>query len=120
MRILPDFLWPTAYQYQLALERYEWNEVKNVKSIVPMIHVSWNVARTVKISDPDLFKMIKFCLLQSMKHCQVQRESLVRAGKKIAYQGRVKDEPAYYCNECDVSVQVLPLPGRSLMVVVTS
>ncbi|XP_036623217.1 LOW QUALITY PROTEIN: lysine-specific demethylase 6B [Trichosurus vulpecula] len=94
----------TAYQYQLALERYEWNEVKNVKSIVPMIHVSWNVARTVKVSDPDLFKMIKFCLLQSMKHCQVQRESLVRAGKKIAYQGRVKDEPAYYCNECDVEV----------------
>ncbi|NXI23857.1 KDM6B demethylase, partial [Sterrhoptilus dennistouni] len=94
----------TAYQYQLALERYEWNEVKNVKSIVPMIHVSWNVARTVKISDPDLYKMIKYCLLQSIKHCQVQRESLVRAGKKIAYQGRVKDEPAYYCNECDVSV----------------
>lgn len=52
-------LWSAAYQYQLALERYEWNEVKNVKSIVPMIHVSWNVARTVKISDPDLFKMIK-------------------------------------------------------------
>lgn len=50
---------PLAYQYQLALERYEWNEVKNVKSIVPMIHVSWNVARTVKISDPDLYKMIK-------------------------------------------------------------
>ena len=54
-----DTLWPAAYQYQLALDRYEWNEVKNVKSIVPMIHVSWNVARTVKISDPDLFKMIK-------------------------------------------------------------
>ena len=50
---------PPAYQYQLALERYEWNEVKNVKSIVPMIHVSWNVARTVKISDPDLYRMIK-------------------------------------------------------------
>ncbi|XP_053908673.1 lysine-specific demethylase 6B [Cuculus canorus] len=94
----------TAYQYQLALERYEWNEVKNVKSIVPMIHVSWNVARTVKISDPDLYAMIKYCLMQSIKHCQVQRESLVRAGKKIAYQGRVKDEPAYYCNECDVEV----------------
>ncbi|NWS07479.1 KDM6B demethylase, partial [Motacilla alba] len=46
----------------------------------------------------------RYCLLQSIKHCQVQRESLVRAGKKIAYQGRVKDEPAYYCNECDVEV----------------
>ncbi|XP_015277888.1 PREDICTED: lysine-specific demethylase 6B [Gekko japonicus] len=45
-----------------------------------------------------------YCLMQSIKHCQVQRESLVRTGKKIAYQGRVKDEPAYYCNECDVEV----------------
>lgn len=58
----------------------------------------------------------RFCLLQSMKHCQVQRESLVRAGKKIAYQGRVKDEPAYYCNECDVStkrvVPEVPTVGR--------
>lgn len=48
-----------AYQYQLALERFEWNEVKKVKSIVPMIHVSWNVARTLKITDPDTYKMIK-------------------------------------------------------------
>ncbi|XP_049337835.1 lysine-specific demethylase 6B [Astyanax mexicanus] len=93
-----------AYQYQLALERFEWNEVKNVKSIVPMIHVSWNVARTVKITDPDTYKMIKHCLLQSMKHIQVLRDQLVAAGKKISYQSRVKDEPAYYCNECDVEV----------------
>ena len=26
-------------------------------------------------------------------------------GKKISYQSRVKDEPAYYCNECDVSLK---------------
>lgn len=50
---------PPAYQYQLALERFEWNEVKKVKSIVPMIHVTWNVARTIKITDQDTFKMIK-------------------------------------------------------------
>lgn len=94
----------TPYQYQLALERFEWNEVKNVKSIVPMIHVSWNVSRTVKITDPDLYGMIKYCLLQSIKRCQIQRDSLIRSGKKLAYQARVKDEPAYYCNECDVEV----------------
>ncbi|XP_048885473.1 lysine-specific demethylase 6B isoform X3 [Brienomyrus brachyistius] len=93
-----------SYQYQLALERFEWNEVKKVKSIVPMIHVSWNVARTVKISDPDTYKMIKHCLLQSIKHIQILRDQLVAAGKKISYQSRVKDEPAYYCNECDVEV----------------
>ncbi|XP_062300790.1 lysine-specific demethylase 6B isoform X1 [Scomber scombrus] len=93
-----------AYQYQLALERFEWNEVKKVKSIVPMIHVSWNVARTVKITDPETYKLLKHCLLQSMKHIQVLRDQLVAIGKKISYQSRVKDEPAYYCNECDVEV----------------
>uniref|UniRef100_A0A3Q2SVP8 [histone H3]-trimethyl-L-lysine(27) demethylase n=1 Tax=Fundulus heteroclitus TaxID=8078 RepID=A0A3Q2SVP8_FUNHE len=93
-----------AYQYQLALERFEWNEVKKVKSIVPMIHVSWNVARTIKITDEDTFKMIKHCLMQSIKHIQILRDQLVAAGKKIFYQSRVKDEPAYYCNECDVEV----------------
>uniref|UniRef100_A0A3Q3JPB5 Lysine-specific demethylase 6B n=1 Tax=Monopterus albus TaxID=43700 RepID=A0A3Q3JPB5_MONAL len=93
-----------SYQYQLALERFEWNKVKKVKSIVPMIHVSWNVARIIKITDQDTFKMIKHCLMQSIKHIQILRDQLVAAGKKICYQGRVKDEPAYYCNECDVEV----------------
>ncbi|KAM9455606.1 lysine (K)-specific demethylase 6B, b isoform 2-T4 [Clarias gariepinus] len=93
-----------SYQYQLALERFEWNEVKKVKSIVPMIHVSWNIARTIKITDPNTYKMIRHCLLQSIKHVQILREQLIAEGKKICYQSRVKDEPAYYCNECDVEV----------------
>uniref|UniRef100_A0A674MBI9 [histone H3]-trimethyl-L-lysine(27) demethylase n=1 Tax=Takifugu rubripes TaxID=31033 RepID=A0A674MBI9_TAKRU len=103
-----------GYQYQLALERYEWNEVKKVKSIVPMIHVSWNVARTVKITDPDTYKMLKHCLLQSMKHIQILRDQLVAEGKKICYQSRVKDEPAYYCNECDVSPAAATVAGCRL------
>jgi len=40
--------------------------------------------------------------MQSIKHIQILRDQLVALGKKICYQGRVKDEPAYYCNECDV------------------
>lgn len=39
-----------------------------------------------------------------MKHIQILRDQLVTEGKKICYQSRVKDEPAYYCNECDVSI----------------
>ncbi|XP_061818038.1 uncharacterized protein [Nerophis lumbriciformis] len=91
-----------SYQYQLALQRFEWNELKKVKSIVPMIHVSWNVARTIKVTDHDTYKMIKHCLMQSIKHIQILKEQLMAAGKRISYQSRVKDEPAYYCNECDV------------------
>lgn len=45
----------------------------------------------------------RHCLLQSIKHIQILREQLVASGKKICYQSRLKDEPAYYCNECDVS-----------------
>lgn len=50
--------------------------------------------------------------MQSIKHIQIMREQLVAAGKKICYQSRVKDEPAYYCNECDVSN---PLPSMRVL-----
>lgn len=51
-----------------------------------------------------------------MKHIQILRDQLVTEGKKICYQSRVKDEPAYYCNECDVSpaAAVLVLVGCGL------
>uniref|UniRef100_A0A3P9J8Q9 [histone H3]-trimethyl-L-lysine(27) demethylase n=1 Tax=Oryzias latipes TaxID=8090 RepID=A0A3P9J8Q9_ORYLA len=39
----------TAHQYKLAVERYEWNKLQSVKSIVPMIHLSWNMARNIKV-----------------------------------------------------------------------
>ncbi|XP_060232842.1 histone demethylase UTY-like isoform X2 [Meriones unguiculatus] len=49
----------TAFQYKLAVERYEWNKLQSVKSVVPMIHLSWNMARNIKVSDPKLFERIK-------------------------------------------------------------
>lgn len=50
---------PTAHQYKLAVERYEWNKLQSVKSMVPMVHLSWNMARNIKVSDYKLFEMIK-------------------------------------------------------------
>lgn len=49
-----------------------------------------------------------------MKHIQILREQLIAEGKKICYQSRVKDEPAYYCNECDVSNTLYKLQGELL------
>lgn len=49
----------TARQYQLAIDRYEWNKLQSFKSIVPMVHLSWNLARNIKVSDPKLFELIK-------------------------------------------------------------
>ncbi|XP_069801595.1 lysine-specific demethylase 6A isoform X9 [Dendropsophus ebraccatus] len=94
----------TAYQYKLAVERYEWNKLQCVKSIVPMVHLSWNMARNIKVSDPKLFEMIKYCLLRTLKQCQALREALIAAGKEIMWHGRSKEEPAHYCSLCEVEV----------------
>ncbi|XP_050633769.1 histone demethylase UTY isoform X3 [Macaca thibetana thibetana] len=94
----------TACQYKLAVERYEWNKLKNVKSPVPMVHLSWNMARNIKVSDPKLFEMIKYCLLKILKQCQTLREALVAAGKEVIWHGRTNDEPAHYCSICEVEV----------------
>jgi len=49
----------TARQYHLAIERYEWNKLQSYKSIVPMIHLSWNLARNIKVSDQRLYDLVK-------------------------------------------------------------
>uniref|UniRef100_A0A8C9YA63 [histone H3]-trimethyl-L-lysine(27) demethylase n=1 Tax=Sander lucioperca TaxID=283035 RepID=A0A8C9YA63_SANLU len=94
----------TAHQYKLAVERYEWNKLQSVKSIVPMIHLSWNMARNIKVSDHRLFEMIKYCLLRTLKQCQMQRELLLAAGKDLVWHGRTQSEPAHYCSICEVEV----------------
>uniref|UniRef100_A0A3Q3LWT7 [histone H3]-trimethyl-L-lysine(27) demethylase n=1 Tax=Mastacembelus armatus TaxID=205130 RepID=A0A3Q3LWT7_9TELE len=94
----------TARQYKLAVERYEWNKLQSVKSIVPMIHLSWNMARNIKVSDHKLFEMIKYCLLRTLKQCQMQRELLLAAGKELVWHGRTQNEPAHYCSICEVEV----------------
>ncbi|KAJ8247024.1 hypothetical protein GJAV_G00257900 [Gymnothorax javanicus] len=94
----------TAHQYKLAVERYEWNKLQNVKSIVPMIHLSWNMARNIKVSDHKLFEMIKFCLLRTLKQFQTLKEALLAVGKEVVWHGRAKEEPAHYCSICEVEV----------------
>ncbi|XP_012693022.1 LOW QUALITY PROTEIN: lysine-specific demethylase 6A [Clupea harengus] len=94
----------TAYMYKLAVERYEWNKLQCVKSIVPMIHLSWNMARNIKVSDHKLFEMIKYCLFRTLKQCQMLKEALMGAGKVLVWHGRTKEEPAHYCSICEVEV----------------
>ncbi|XP_067116876.1 lysine-specific demethylase 6A isoform X1 [Osmerus mordax] len=94
----------TAHQYKLAVERYEWNKLQSVKSIVPMIHLSWNMARNIKVSDHKLFEMMKYCLLRTLKQCQMLKEMLLTAGKELVWHGRTREEPAHYCSICEVEV----------------
>ncbi|XP_034943384.1 histone demethylase UTY [Chelonus insularis] len=94
----------TARQYQLAIERYEWNKLQSFKSIVPMVHLSWNLARNIKVSDPRLFELIKNCLLRTMRHCCLILEFVKNKGVEVRFHGRGKNEASHYCGQCEIEV----------------
>ncbi|EAT34081.1 AAEL013644-PA [Aedes aegypti] len=93
----------TARQYELAIQRYEWNKLESYKSIVPMVHLSWNLARNIKVSDPKLYELIKTCLMQTMRHCMQVLEFVKSKGVEVRFHGRGKNEASHYCGQCEVS-----------------
>ncbi|GAB1864581.1 Histone demethylase UTX [Camponotus japonicus] len=87
-----------ARQYQLALERYEWNKLHSFQSIVPMINLSWNLARKTKISDPQLYRLIKACMLLTLKQCYLLLKFVKNKGVEV----ESCDNKAimHYCDKC--------------------
>uniref|UniRef100_A0A1B0DDE7 Uncharacterized protein n=1 Tax=Phlebotomus papatasi TaxID=29031 RepID=A0A1B0DDE7_PHLPP len=94
----------TGRQYQLGIERYEWNKLQSFKSIVPMVHLSWNLARNIKVSDPKLFELIKNCLLQTLKNVMLTLEYVKTKGIEVRFHGRGKNEASHYCGQCELEV----------------
>ncbi|XP_067669128.1 lysine-specific demethylase 6A-like isoform X2 [Haliotis asinina] len=94
----------TARQFQLGIERYEWNKLQSYKSIVPMVHLSWNLAMNVGMTDVKLYEQIRWSLLRSLRQIQMTYDTLEALGKEVKWHGRSKDETAHYCNECEVEV----------------
>ncbi|XP_065357101.1 lysine-specific demethylase 6A isoform X2 [Calliphora vicina] len=94
----------TARQFSLAVERYEWNKLQNFKSIVPMVHLSWNLARNIRVSDPKLFELIKMCLLQTLKNVMHTLQYVKSKGVLVRFHGRGKNEASHYCGQCEVEV----------------
>ncbi|XP_063702646.1 histone demethylase UTY isoform X2 [Culicoides brevitarsis] len=94
----------TARQYQLAIDRYEWNKLQSYKSIVPMVHLSWNLARNIKVSDPKLYELTKTTLLQTLKHVMHILEFVKSKGIEVRFHGRAKNEASHYCGQCELEV----------------
>ncbi|KAL9923748.1 lysine-specific demethylase 6A isoform X1 [Glossina fuscipes] len=94
----------TARQYSLAIERYEWNKLQNFKSIVPMIHLSWNLARNIRVTDSKLFELIKMCLLQTLKNVMHTLEYVKSKSVVVRFHGRGKNEASHYCGQCEIEV----------------
>ncbi|CAG0903347.1 unnamed protein product, partial [Cyprideis torosa] len=56
------------------------------------------------VSDPQLFAAIKYCLLRSLRTCQLSLRFLTAVGCKIKFHGRARNEPTHYCGQCEVEV----------------
>lgn len=94
----------TCKQYRSAIERYEWNKVEKYKSIVPMIHLTWNLARNVEILDGDLFLLIKNFLVKTLDFCERMITMLESNNIEVRWHGKKEDEAAHYCTSCDIEV----------------
>jgi len=94
----------SAYQYQMAIERYEWNKLRGYKSIVPLIRLTWNMAKHLRITDPYLFKIMKTCMMRTLWDWQQVTDNLKLDNKQPVYQGRNGSENSHYCHHCQVEV----------------
>ncbi|XP_065925044.1 lysine-specific demethylase 6A isoform X3 [Magallana gigas] len=93
-----------ARQFQLALERYEWNKLQSYKSIVPMVHLGWNIARNLNVSEPKFFEQVKSCLMRSLRQIRFTLDFVEELGLEVKWHGRGENEAAHYCNDCEVEV----------------
>lgn len=94
----------TCKQYRSAIERYEWNKLEKYKSIVPMIHLTWNLARNVEILDEGLFLLIKNFLITTLDYCERVITKLESNNVEVRWHGKKEDESAHYCTSCDIEV----------------
>lgn len=94
----------TVNQYESAVIRYEFNKQEDFKSIVPLIQLTWNLARNIKVSDENLFKRIKSILLRSLVYVQKTCNFVKKLGKDVKWHGKNKNEPAHYCVNCELEV----------------
>ncbi|KAG7311011.1 hypothetical protein JYU34_003864 [Plutella xylostella] len=94
----------TARQYSLALERYEWNKLQSFKSIVPMVHLTWNLARNIRVSDARLHRAMRTCLMQTLRAAQGTLAAVKAKGVPIRFHGRAKGEASHYCGVCEREV----------------
>ena len=96
---------PLTYkQYNMAVERYEWNKVQCYKSEVPMIYLSWNIAKNVRVSETKLFEAVKNTLLRSLRQVMITVEFVRSKGCELKFHGRSRSEPAHFCGQCEAEV----------------
>ncbi|VDK47767.1 unnamed protein product [Anisakis simplex] len=73
----------TASQLEMAIFSHEWNKLNGYKSLVPLQHLCWQLARNVRFSNQKLYVIVKQMLIRSLAYCKMVADVVVSTGKSI-------------------------------------
>jgi hypothetical protein len=94
----------THQQYKTAIDRCDYYRLEHYQAIIPMSHLSWNLARTAPpISDRELSSELQAFLGRSLEQCNAALQCASRFKRTVIWHGRVEGEAALYCEHCLVS-----------------
>ncbi|EJD75340.1 JmjC domain-containing protein [Loa loa] len=95
---------PTPTQYEMAVHCHEWNKLNGYKSLVPMQHLTWQLARNIRFSNQKMFTLIKQTLIRSLSYSKMIADMLSIYDKPIRMHPRQKGEVSHYCSTCEIEV----------------
>ncbi|KIH67581.1 JmjC domain protein [Ancylostoma duodenale] len=94
----------TASQLQISIFSYEWNKLQSYKSLVPMQHLCWQLAKNIRFTNQKVFSLIRGQLIRSLAFCKMVADLATSRGKQLKPQPRAKGEITHYCTLCEVEV----------------
>lgn len=95
----------TATQMKMAIQAHEWNRLNTYRSLVPMQHLSWQLARFMRFTDQKIYNLVKGILIRSLAQCQYIADYIQNTLKgEIKLQKRQDNEEAHYCHLCEIEV----------------
>jgi len=94
----------SSYQYQMAVHKWRWNVLQFARCPVPLVHLSWNLARNIKMTEEGLFIEVKKFIFDSLVQFLLTREHLLHLDIKPSKQLRRYSDPAHYCQGCEAEI----------------
>ncbi|RCN33707.1 JmjC domain protein [Ancylostoma caninum] len=105
----------TASQLQISIFSYEWNKLQSYKSLVPMQHLCWQLAKNIRFTNQKVFSLIRGQLIRSLAFCKMVADLATSRGKQLKPQPRAKGEITHYCTLCEASVRFVLLLFRDVL-----
>ena len=82
-----------------------------------MVYLTWNMARNIRVSDPELYHAMKTTLMRSIRQSVLMRQYALENDIPIRFHGHGVNEPVNYCMVCEEEVgeNILLIPFIPLL-----